>query len=133
MIKTIHHINFIVKDLSTAIGRYKNLLGIDEFIIDDLPDRGVKTARLKLGQVWLVLVQPVDMNGLPGQHLLAHGEGFFLISYAVDKLAVAAEKVVAAGSAMSSPTPRKGLENWQVWDIDINDTLGAQIQLCEEL
>ncbi|WP_200821284.1 VOC family protein [Oceanicoccus sp. KOV_DT_Chl] len=128
----IHHINFIVEDLSAGIDRYRKLLGIDNFVIDDLPGRGVKTARSKVGDSWLVLVQPVDMTGIPGKHLQQHGEGFFLISYSVDDLQQAAANVVAQGSAMTSEIPRQGLENWQVWDIDQNDTLGTQIQFCEE-
>ena len=131
-VRAIHHINFLVRDLQQGIERYQALLGLGDFIVDDLPGRGVKTARVRLGQQWLVLVQPVDMQGIPGRHLAAHGEGFFLISYAVDNLAKAAAGVAASGSNMTSATPRQGLENWQVWDIDPADTLGAQIQFCEE-
>ena len=132
-ITKIHHINFIVANLDTAIQRYKDLLGVDDFIVDDLPGRGVKTARVALGEQWLVLVEPVDMTGIPGRHLQEHGEGFFLISYSVDAMKEAAQQVVAGGSRMTSATPRRGLENWRVWDIDRDDTFGAQIQLCEEI
>ena len=132
-IKKIHHINFIVKDLTAAIERYKQLLGVDDFIVDDLPGRGVKTARVALGEQWLVLVQPVDMEAIPGQHLKQHGEGFFLISYSVDDLDAAAKAVIENGSQMTSPAPRQGLENWQVWDVDSEDTFGAQIQFCKDV
>ncbi len=131
-ITKIHHINFLVKDLDQGIERYKKLLGITEFTVDALPGRGVKTARARVGESWLVLIQPVDMSGIPGQHLEEHGEGFFLISYGVDSLADAAQQVTDNGSEMTSPESRKGLENWQVWDITMEDTFGAQIQLCEE-
>ncbi|MGK0440591.1 MAG: methylmalonyl-CoA/ethylmalonyl-CoA epimerase [Pseudohongiellaceae bacterium] len=132
-VKHIHHINFIVKDLITGIQSYRELLGVEAFIVDDLPSRGVKTARAKVGESWLVLVQPVDMSGIPGQHLQTHGEGFFLISYAVDNLPKAAEQVRASGRAMTTKQSRPGLENWRVWDIDQADTFGAQIQLCQEI
>lgn len=131
-ITKIHHINFIVKDLNEAINRYQQLFGLGEFIVDELPNRGVKTARVALGEQWLVLVQPVSSTGLPAEHLAEHGEGFFLISYAVDELHKAAQRIVEAGAEMASETPRAGLENWQVWDVESRDTFGAQIQLCEE-
>ncbi len=131
-ITKIHHINFLVKDLEKGIEQYKKLLAVNDFTVDALPGRGVKTARTRVGESWLVLIQPVDMAGIPGQHLQQHGEGFFLISYGVEDLTNAGERVVANGSEMTSPEPRKGLENWQVWDIAMEDTFGAQIQLCEE-
>ena len=131
-IKKIHHINFVVSDLTRGMEQYKKLLGVSGFIVDDLPGRGVKTARVKVGEQWLVLVEPVDMDGVPGKHLQEHGEGFFLISYSVDNLKEAAQTVIDNGSEMTSDQPRQGLENWQVWDIRAEDTFGAQIQLCEE-
>lgn len=131
-VSSIHHINFLVKDLYQGIERYQQLLGLGEFTVDDLPGRGVKTARIRLGDTWLVLVQPVDPAGVPGRHLAEHGEGFFLISYAVEDLDTAATAVKSAGSGMTSDQPRQGLENWQVWDIRQQDTFGAQIQFCRE-
>jgi methylmalonyl-CoA/ethylmalonyl-CoA epimerase len=131
-VKKIHHINFLVKNLQQGIERYRQLLGIDNFIVDELPGRGVITARALLGEQWLVLVQPVDSEGTPAKHLAKHGEGFFLIAYLVDDLNQAANKVQQGGSQMTTSESRQGLENWQVWDIDSEDTFGTQIQLCEE-
>ena len=132
-VKKIHHINFLVKDINEGISRYCDLLGIDGFILEELPERGVITARVALGEQWLVLVQPVDPDGVPGRHLAEYGEGFFLISYAVDSLQQAAARVAAHGSSMTSPAPRQGLQDWQVQDVNMKDTMGAQIQFCREL
>ena len=76
-VKKIHHINFVVYDLTSGMEQYQKLLGVSGFIVDDLPGRGVKTARVKVGDQWLVLVEPVDMDGIPGKHLQQNGEGFF--------------------------------------------------------
>ena len=50
MIKRVHHINFLVNDLEQAISRYQDLLGVAITRRDDLPDRGVKTGRFRLGE-----------------------------------------------------------------------------------
>ncbi len=131
--KKIHHINFLVKDIKEGINRYRDLLGIEGFILEELPERGVITARVALGEQWLVLVQPVDPSGIPGRHLAEHGEGFFLISYAVDSLQQAAARVAANGSDMTSPEPRQGLQGWQIQDVNMRDTLGVQVQFCVEI
>ena len=131
-IKKIHHINFLVQDIHEGINRYRDLLGIEGFVLEELPERGVITARAALGEQWLVLVQPVDPAGIPGRHLAAHGEGFFLISYAVDNLDEAAAKVAASGSSMTTQDPRRGLLDWQVQDVEPSDTMGVQVQFCKE-
>ncbi len=131
-VKKIHHINFLVKDIDAGIRCYQELLGVGEFELEALPQRGVLTARAALGEQWLVLVQPLDADSVPGRHLAEHGEGFFLISYAVDNLEEAANQVKRHGASMTSATSRTGLQNWQVQDIAVDHTMGAQIQFCEE-
>ena len=34
--------------------------------------------------------------------------------------------------AMDKAGPRRGIENWAVWDIDVSATFGAQLQFCQE-
>ena len=131
-VKKIHHINFIVKDLDAAISRYKAILGGIEFIKDELSDRGVVTARAALGEQWIVLVQPTNLDSLPGQYLENNGEGFFMMSLEVDDIHGAIAQLTKAGISPTSETDRKGLLNWWVRDLKIENTLGAQIQLCEE-
>jgi hypothetical protein len=69
MLEGVHHINFLVADLDTAILRYKDLFDIEAMTIESLPERGVRTARFKLSGVWIVLVQPVDEQSEPMRHL----------------------------------------------------------------
>ncbi len=127
----IHHINFLVYDLDSAEQRYRNLLGLGPAIRDELETRHVKTARFALGDTWLVLVQPVSDEGEPARHLRENGEGFFLISFAVESLDEAVARVEQSGATLSS-APRSGLEDWNIADIDIADTFGAQLQLTED-
>lgn len=129
MISHVHHINFIVHDLDKAIARYQNLLGLNDFQIDSLEKRGVITARKKLGNTWLILVQPTNRTGKPAQYLKQHGEGFFLMSLATDDLDVQTDKVKQHYEVGET---RQGLENWAVTDLPRDAFFGAQIQLTQE-
>lgn len=131
MIKRVHHINFLVKDLEQAIERYQRLLGITISELDELPARGVRTARVRLGETWIVLVQPTGSDGVPARHLAQHGEGFFLISYQVDDLAIAAEKVAASSETAITAKPRKGLDDWQLLDLPAGELFGVSTQLVQ--
>lgn len=129
MISGIHHINFVVADLDEAANRFEKLLGVPA-VTDPLPARGALTARFPLGSAWLVLVQPVDTDSIPAQHLAEKGEGFFLLSLGVADLDDAVAALANRGVPMDAKGPRSGLEDWTVQDVDVEHTLGLQLQLC---
>ena len=131
MIKKIHHINFIVKDLAKAVERYRILFGEPVGEPEKLAQRGVKLARFKVGEVWVILVQPVDAEGFPARYLKKHGEGFFLISGQVDDVRKAADRVASYGVDVLNQIPRKGLDDWKVIDLNPADLFGVDFQLLE--
>jgi methylmalonyl-CoA/ethylmalonyl-CoA epimerase len=133
MVKRIHHINFLVHDLEAAIRRYQELLGVTVYAREDLESRGVRLARFRVGEVWIVLVQPISEEGVPARNLRRHGEGFFLISYEVDDVAQAASDIKAKGVRLINEEPRQGVSGWRLMDLDPADTFGTQIQLTETL
>ena len=80
----------------------------------------------------LVLVQPLDDKSAPGKHLSQHGEGFFLISYEVEDLSMAIERIQSQGGKMEDQSPRKGISNWQVADLNKQTMFGILTQICQE-
>lgn len=132
-VKRIHHLNFLVRNLDKALAHYAVILDLSESEAqrDELPERGVLTARFKVGETWLVLVQPTDDNSIPARYMQQHGEGFFLLSLYEDNIEQAL-KERENRLVMDSTGPRQGLDNWTVWDIDSNTTFGAQLQFCQE-
>lgn len=131
MVSRIHHINFLVRDLNLAVERYQALLEPSEVIRENLPQRGVESARMKVGETWVVLLQPYDDNGVPGRHLAKHGEGFFMISYKADDLSAACARAAAAGIEVLDAEPRQGLADWKVRDLAPDDLFGVCSQLTE--
>ena len=132
MLKNVHHINLLVKDLDAAVQRYQHTLGISDMLFGDLAQRGVRTARFQVGDTWIVLVQPTDPDGVPGRHLAAHGEGVFLLSLEVESVADAVADISERGGQFLSEQPRQGLEDWQVVDLDPQQFFGVQLQLVEQ-
>lgn len=126
MIQGIHHINFIVRDLDAAIERWEHILGTTVTARDHLEARGIDSARFKLGDTWVVLVQPVRPGTVPARHLEEHGEGFFLMSLEVNALS---DEVDRLGASLFDGSERQGIEDWRVIDLDVDQTFGAQLQL----
>ncbi len=133
MLKRVHHINFLVADLDKSIERYKDLFELESVEVEMLPERGVATARFDLDGVWIVLVQPVDDRSEPARILREQGEGVFLVSFAVDDLEDAREKLVARGAISRSAKTRDGLLNWRVIDLNPEAVFGVSVQLTEEV
>ena len=131
-VNKIHHINFLVKDLDAAEQQYRALLGLGPAIRDELPERNVLTARFRLGESWLVLVQPISGEGEPARYLREHGEGFFLISFGVDDLEATMARAQRSGGRFTAEQPRSGLDDWRIIDFDPAITFGATLQLAEE-
>jgi methylmalonyl-CoA/ethylmalonyl-CoA epimerase len=129
MLDKIHHINLLVSDLDAAMARYTSALGVQDWILGDLEGRGVRTARFRAGESWVVLVQPTDPDGVPGRHLAQHGEGLFLLSFGVESLGDALDRL---GDELSSGERRLGLEDWHIVDLSSEAFFGAQLQLTEE-
>ncbi len=129
-ISGIHHINFLVHDLDEAEARYRRLLGLGPALRGTLPGRGVETARFRIGDAWLVLVQPTSDEGEPARLLREQGEGFMLLSLSVDDLDTPASALSASGVELGPE--RSGLDGWRVADLPVGKTFGARLQLCEE-
>jgi len=132
MISHIHHINFLVKDIEQSITRYEMLFGKDTFQRDTLEQRAVITARAKLGETWFILVQPVDKDSVPAQHLQKHGEGFFLLSLATDDLDSTKNQIESQLDQPFATPERAGLDNWRIIDFRPEDFFSAQLQLTQE-
>jgi methylmalonyl-CoA/ethylmalonyl-CoA epimerase len=128
MATRIHHINFLVRELEPAVEKYRVLLDCGDVHYEDLPSRGVRTARFRMGETWVVLVQPVDPQGVPARRLAENGEGFFLVSYGVDDLDAASGRARRAGVKVLDREPRRGLSGWRVRDLDDDDLFGVATQ-----
>ncbi len=129
MSAAVHHINFVVHDLDRAVSVWEKLLDMPVAARDRLEQRGVITARFRLGAMWLVLVQPTRTDSVPGRFLAEHGEGFFLLSLGSEDLEAEVRRL---GEDWFAGPVRTGLDGWQVRDLDPRRTFGALLQLtCE--
>jgi methylmalonyl-CoA/ethylmalonyl-CoA epimerase len=129
VLKNIHHLNFVVADLDAAVTAYQNRLGLGPFHRDDLPHRGVSTARVKVGDTWIVLVSPRRDDCDVARYLATHGEGFLLMSFGVDDLDHAIGKLAERGTVAGDA--RAGLCDWWVVDLKTEAELGVRFHLTQ--
>ena len=132
MVRRIHHLDIVVHDLEQAVERYRLILGQEPLGRETLPERGIDLARFRLGETWLILVQPTRDDSPVAAFLRKHGEGFFHIAYQVDDAEAKGRELAESGIGVVNPEPRRGVEGWKLVDLDMADTLGVMTQLAEE-
>ncbi|MFQ5524708.1 MAG: VOC family protein [Thermoanaerobaculia bacterium] len=131
MLRRVHHIDFVVRDLDAAAERYSRIFGIEPLGRERLDDRGVELVRFELDNVWLVLVQPVG-DGPVSSFLEEHGEGFFHAGFQVDDVTAEAERIEGEGIRLVNRVPRRGVEGWLLVDLEMDETFGVYLQLVQD-
>jgi methylmalonyl-CoA/ethylmalonyl-CoA epimerase len=131
VLNCVHHINFIVADIDAAVEAYRNTLGLGPFEYEQLPDRDVVTARVLVGDVWIVLVSPQREDSVAGRYLSDHGEGFFLMSFGVEDLDLAVAELTQRGAMPADSESRSGLLGWRVADLETEDSLGVRFHVTQ--
>ncbi len=130
-LKRIHHIDYVVRDLDRAILQYRNLFGVPLERRERLENRGVELARFRLGETWIVLVQPTQPDSPVQKFLEQHGEGFFHIAYEVENLGAMVSDLKVKGVKLMKDSPRRGLEGWELADLELDETFGLMTQLVD--
>lgn len=126
----LHHLTWVVRDLDATLASLAPLLPAADVVRESLPGRGVATARVRLGDAWLVFVQPLG-PGAPADRLARHGEGPLLVSLQVPALDDAVATFAARG-VRASGEPRTGVASWSVVDLELALPGDVTVQLCEE-
>jgi methylmalonyl-CoA/ethylmalonyl-CoA epimerase len=126
----VHHVNLLVRDIESAKRDYCAKFNID-FIDESLPSCGVLTSRFRVGESWLVLIQPIA-EGEPMRQLRERGEGLFLLSLGVAQVedAVPASFHDDSHTAGTLSEVRDGISGWRIADFKVAGEPKGQLQLA---
>jgi methylmalonyl-CoA/ethylmalonyl-CoA epimerase len=86
MIKKIHHVGVVVKNIEEALDLYVTTMGFKSSKIMTSREDGIKTVLVSLGEVTLELMEPIDPQGGVQKFLETRGEGIHHISLEVDDI-----------------------------------------------
>lgn len=110
MIKRVHHIGIVVKDLDEAIAMYRDGLGLKVSTIADMEKDKVQIAFLPTDEAEIELLQPTDATTGVARFLESRGEGIHHIAVEVDDIEAHLRQLEAAGAQLIDKTPRKGAD-----------------------
>lgn len=109
MLRKIHHVGIVVRDLEEAYAFYRDTLGLEVHKVATVRDQGVKAALLTCGHSEIELLEPVDPNGTVARFLEKRGEGLHHVCFESDDVHAELEAAKGKGIPVIDDKPRPGL------------------------
>jgi methylmalonyl-CoA epimerase len=106
----IHHVAVIVRDMDSALGLYRDKLGLEVEAVMNMEYDHVVIGFLPVGEVKIELVQPTDNTTGSARFLETKGEGFHHVCFEVPDIQAALDKLAGMGLQLIDAQARKGGE-----------------------
>jgi len=132
MVKKVDHIGILVGNLDEAIKLYEDCFDAEVDRIETVPEQGVKTAILSLGQgANLELLEPLPGSNM-AKVLEKRGEGLHHITFDVDNVDKELSRLSGRGIELIDKKSRPGLEGMVAF-IHPKSIRGVLVELCQKI
>ena len=106
----VHHVAVIVASLDAALAFWRDTLGLELDVVEDIAQDRVRIAFLPVGESKIELVEPTDDTTGVARFLAKSGEGFHHVCFEVANLAETLLRLEIDGVELIDTAPRKGAE-----------------------
>jgi methylmalonyl-CoA/ethylmalonyl-CoA epimerase len=131
MILRLDHVAIAVPDLSAAIRRFSEDLGIAVAGMEDVPTERTSTAFLPIDGTRLELVHPMNGEGPIAGFLAKRGPGLHHLCFATDDLDRDVARLRARGYIFLSDAPKPGAHGTRVIFVHPKSFDGVLVELAE--
>ena len=109
MIKGLHHVSIVVKNLEDSLKFYEATFGLRAGKIETIPEQGVKAALLPVGGAEIELIEPIDPNTGVAKFLESRGEGVHHLCLEVEDIDRGLAEMEKKGIQLIDKKGRRGL------------------------
>jgi methylmalonyl-CoA/ethylmalonyl-CoA epimerase len=106
----VHHVAIVVGEMEPALRFWRDTLGLDLEVVEDMAHDRVRIAFLPVGESKVELVEPTDDTTGIARFLEKNGEGFHHVCFEVANLAETLLRLEIDGVELIDTAPRKGAE-----------------------
>jgi methylmalonyl-CoA/ethylmalonyl-CoA epimerase len=106
----IHHVALIVAEMDPALALWRDALGLELEVVQEMALDQVRIAFLSIGESKIELVEPTDDSTGVARFLAKSGEGFHHVCFEVANLAETLLRLEIDGIELIDTAPRKGAE-----------------------
>jgi len=109
VIRAIHHVGIVVRDLDISLGFYRDALGLPLGERRVVAEQGVEAALLGLGDCEVELLEPVAADTGIARFLERRGEGLHHVCFETDGIETELAGLKSKGAELIDQEPRQGL------------------------
>ena len=109
MLKKIHHVGIVVRNIEAAYAFYRDTLSLPVHKEDTIQDQGVKAALLTIGASEIELLEPITPGTGVARFLESRGEGLHHVCFETDDVHRELAAAKARGLQVIDQQPRPGL------------------------
>ncbi len=131
-IRKIAHIGIAVRELEPALAFYRDKLGLAFEQTTEMPDRGLKIAFLRAGEVQIELLAPLHETSEISRFLEKRGEGIHHMCFEVDDIQGKLTSLDDQGVRLIGKKPALGAEGFPVAFLHPKSCNGVLVELLEE-
>jgi len=130
-IKRIDHIAIVVEDIESALGFWRDTLGLELDHIEDVPEQKSQVAFLPTSGSEVELVKPTTGDSGVAKYLQKRGPGMHHICFEVDDIEAALAGMKARGVRLINETPTLGAGGKKIAFVHPESTNGVLVELYE--
>jgi methylmalonyl-CoA/ethylmalonyl-CoA epimerase len=128
----LDHIGVAVKSIKERLAIWQDLLGLKLQMIEEVPQQKVKVAVLKLGDINIELLEPIESESPVAKFIEKRGEGIHHICFEVENIKKVLSDMKNKGIKLVDNVPSKGAYAEKIAFIHPKDMGGVLIELCEK-
>ncbi len=128
----IEHIGIAVKDLSSSLSLFEQLLNTPCYKTESVEREGVETAFFRMGDSKIELLQATRPDSAIARFLEKKGEGIHHIAFAVEDIVAEMKRLQALGFELLSDEPKPGADGKMVCFLHPKSSGGVLVELCAD-
>jgi len=129
--KKLDHIAIAVHSLKEAMPFYVDQLGLTIDSIEEVPDQGVRVAKLNIGDTHIELLEPLNPETPVGKFLSTRGPGLHHICLGVEDVNKDLSTLKSNGTKLIDETPKIGAGGAQIAFVHPRSTGGVLVELSQ--
>jgi len=131
LIKRIDHLGIAILDADRGLATFYESLGLKLDLIEDIPEQGLRTYHLRVGESHIELLFPTDPSSTVAKFLEKKGPGFHHLALEVDDMEAERERLIGRGFEPLTPKPFVGAGGKKVQFFHPRTTGGVLLEICQ--
>jgi len=127
----VDHIGIATHQLDDALAIWRDALGLEVDVTEEVTEQGVRVAMLRLGETHIELLEPLTEDSPVGKFLERRGAGIHHIAIGVPDIRAALAQLKQKGTRLIDETPRVGARGCLVAFVHPSSANGVLLELVQ--